>query len=84
MFMFVPITIDMFSCLCGPEVTQQTAVPEVPDSISGSDNDFFVFCLFCCCVFTFFGSKTVICHAIFCDSFYNDILFSVRNILHNL
>ena len=58
MFIFGPITIDMFSCLCGPEVTQQTVVPEVQGSISGSDNDFFVWFVV---VFLHFWSKTVIC-----------------------
>ena len=35
-------TIDTFSCFGGLEITHQTAMREVPDSIPGSDNGFYV------------------------------------------
>jgi len=48
------------SCLCGLEVTQHTAVPDVPSSNPGSDKEFYVFVMFSCCVL-FCGHKTIIC-----------------------
>jgi len=55
LFMFRPITlkqlnrltaIDTSSCLSGRDVTLQTAVQEVPGSMSGSDKGLFL-CFFC-------------------------------------
>ena len=56
------INIDTVSWLGGPEVTYQTAVPQVPGSIPGSDKDiyvcFFVWLLHVNC----FGHITRFCH----------------------
>jgi len=76
LFMFWPImlkqlnsltSLDVFNWLCGQEVTLQTAVWEVPGSITGSGKDFYVcfFVLLLLC-FYFFVQNTL-----FIMKFYN-------------
>ena len=56
------ITINALSFRGGLEVTQQTAVRQVPGWIPGFDKDFYV----CHCVLLmrnyFFSLKTILCH----------------------
>ena len=71
---------DTISCLGRLEVTHQAAVPEIPGSISGSDNDFCSLFCFVVIMILRFGPESIMQ---FCNYLCNDNLFSTLNILQH-
>ena len=91
LFVFQPITlkqlkslttIDMFSCLCGPEVTHQTAGAKWPWFDSRLWRGFLCLLLICCCDLRSWAPKPLL-DMQFCSYLKNVITFSVHNIFHN-
>jgi len=58
-------TVDIFSWLCGPDVTHPPGVRDVPGSTLGSGKDFYIlFCCCCCCCVLHVCPNHIICREI--------------------
>jgi len=79
-------TIETLICHSGLYVTHQTALPEVPGSIPGSDKDLYVcFFWFVVVVFNIWTPKwRSLFVKQFCNSFCNVALISILNILRSM